>query len=63
LIKGNVQQTEFEKLADGFKLAGFTQVDRLKNSSNPWQTISMFSALNLFIYSPLKYDENLIVRG
>ena len=45
-----VQQTEIEKLADSFKLAGFTLTESFKNSSNPWQTVLIFWAF----YSPLK---------
>ena len=45
-----VQQTEIEKLAESFKLAGLTLVDSLKNPSNPWQTVLIFSAF----YSSLR---------
>ena len=34
-IVSEIQQTEIEKLADSFRLAGFTLADTLKNPWNP----------------------------
>ena len=56
-LVSEVQQTEIEKLADSFKLAGFTLADTFENSLNPQQIVLIFSAF----YSPLDFRNSFLV--